>query len=299
MNRFLEDLIQAWAHPPYSGEVRQQQFDGNQEALERLAAGGRRVDDLQDYSLDLLYVRPLQPNLFRLVFPRCLEVWQTRLVEPNRHCAFTENFHPALPKVMALDEIWEPRTRDLVLKFFRTSLLERLGRESSLYMKGLGDSWHPWTAGWVGFINSFATYSPEMGTLWTEWWAFPDPGTAISAIQYASALMYPDDSNPVFHGWTPAGGGGPPCLWSYESLGVEDRWLPENLAFLRETLNMGYLQERIQAAAALLQGSPAGNKAAQVQGDLPSRVDRVSGRIDKLLRRLAGPSGDGPLGWED
>ncbi len=49
--------------------------------------------------------------------------------------------------------------------------------------------------------------------------------------------MYSEHENPVFSPWTPDGGGGPPCLWEYEGLLYNHRWLEPNVNFLKEVLN--------------------------------------------------------------
>ena len=60
----IADVARALGRVDPPVDVAQQQFDGNQKALERLAAGGDRIDDLYEYALDLLYVDDCSPTFF-------------------------------------------------------------------------------------------------------------------------------------------------------------------------------------------------------------------------------------------
>jgi hypothetical protein len=48
---------------------------------------------------------------------------------------------------------------------------------------------------------------PDIESLWTEWWQMKTAGHAVAAFQYAAALLYEADKNPVFAPWTKDEGG--------------------------------------------------------------------------------------------
>jgi hypothetical protein len=109
--------------------------------------------------------------------------------------------------------------------------------------------------------------------------------------------MYPKDENPVFFRWRPNRGGGPPSLWSYESLGFEERWLPENVEFLKRTLSMSYLKGKLEEAVARLKGAPEYDHAWAILSDFDGRVATITERLALLPERLATPSSPGILEW--
>jgi hypothetical protein len=290
----LDDVRQALGRPAGPVAVEQTQFDGNQAALERLAAGGSRVEDLQDYALDLRYVEPLQPDLFQLAFPECLRAWRATLLGEGGDEAFVQEFHAALAGSRTWEGMLDSAARHAVLDFLRDALQDALERQEDLRIRGARSPAHRW----IAYHASFGTVSPDVDRLWAAWWAMPTPGAAVAAFQFASCLLYPAAGNPVFLPRKPRRGGGPPHLWSYESVGFEERWRPENVDFLRRTLTADFVADRLCAASERLRGHPAADAAERILSDLPARRATLDARVRELPVRLERPSSMDVSDWE-
>jgi hypothetical protein len=318
-----EDLIARFGVRQAPREVTQEQFDRDQESLERLARSDERtvqIGDLFEYALDLQY-QELQPDLLRHALPLCLKVWRDSLILGDEHGGFAQQFHASLAATMQWKELLADHERDAVFEFMRDTLLTSLESQRGLRFEGRHKPAPAWpvvlwadpvvTADlsqsigrprqdpyfWTYYLASLGTFCDRIPSLWREWWSFHTPGAAVAALQYASCLMYPEDDNPVFTQWTSQGGGGPPSLWEYESLGFDERWLPENVEFLRLTLDPSYVKAKLEAAVARLVGEPEHEQACRILRDFDGRAAVVAERLRVLPDRLATPSAPGPLKW--
>jgi hypothetical protein len=296
------DLILALGKPAPPPEVTELQFDNEQEALERLAKSDEtnvQFNDLEAYAFDLRYLgTKLQPDLFRYAFPLCLKGWSDYLKSGKEGGAFVERFHMALTATPFWRSFLKEEEREAVYRFMGDAILGAIERERGLRFKGHRD---PAGVGfsayrWMSYLASYGTLSPDLPRVWGEWWSVGTPGAAISALQYASCLIYPEMENPVFFRWTPNRGGGPPCLWHYESQGFEERWLPENVEFLWKTLSFPYLQVKLGEAVRQLEGAEEFAQGEAILRDLEGRQATVKERSAILPERFATPS-RGPIEW--
>jgi len=122
--------------------------------------------------------------------------------------------------------------------------------------------------GGIGAVTTYGVLLPDIELLWTAWWSVSTVGRAISAMQYISCLMYPENENPVFAPWTPNAGGGPPCLWDFEGHLYSHRWLEPNVAFLKRVLNVPGVSQVLSRAAQRLVDQPEHEVAALMNVDL-------------------------------
>jgi hypothetical protein len=121
----------------------------------------------------------------------------------------------------------------------------------------------------------------------------------VAAVQYASALLYPDDANPIFAAWTPHEGGGPPSLWEFKGHLYTHRWHDANIAFLRRTLTADALIDLLERAAAALVGAQEYGAAARVLADVLARREMLAARCGELADLLAQTQETDLLHWYD
>jgi hypothetical protein len=140
---------------------------------------------------------------------------------------------------------------------------------------------------WIRALTTYGVLLPNVDRVWTQWWSLDTIGRAISAVQYVSALMYPDDQNPIFAAWTPERGGGPPCLWEFEGHLYSHRWLAPNVDFLRRTLTVSAIDDVLEAAVARLAIELEREVAARVHAEMPSRIEMLAARCAELPTLLA------------
>ena len=118
------------------------------------------------------------------------------------------------------------------------------------------------------------------------------PGKAVSAIMYASGLVYLKGENPIFAAWNPEIGGGVPYLTESGVASIFDAArLPENTDFLASTLTFAYVLEKLDAAAEAIQGEPEYPMAAQIAAEAKHREEIISIRIDDLFEGFRTPGG--------
>jgi hypothetical protein len=168
---------------PKPAKIWQEQFDYCEEVLERLArADWDKVDegDFSYYFLDLAF-SDLQPDLFRHVFPACLKYWYDTLMRD----AYAGQFHYALVQGQILEKMLSPRERESLLDFFRDGFLDRLEQERD-FARDRGSK----ANAWIFRLNELGAAAPVIPRLWEPWWTLDHPGKAVSAVMYASGLVY-------------------------------------------------------------------------------------------------------------
>jgi hypothetical protein len=155
--------------------------------------------------------------------------------------------------------------------------------EDSLHFAGMGATPYRWVEAFV----SYGTVFSDVEILWTEWWQMNTSGHAVAAFQYASALMYEDDKNPVFDPWTRERGGGPPALWACCGMMFDVGWKQENLDFLKTILSTDYLEQKLRSAFDRIQNETVKMTASQILEDFPGQRTRLELRIQQLPNLLA------------
>jgi hypothetical protein len=272
------------AAPP--DKITQEAYEGNTKHLSRLArlrpGQQAKVEDLWEYTQDLLYTE-IQGPLFAHLLPFCLEAWREDLRGTrSEYGGFVEHFYPVLANRQVFDRHLTKAHSTAVSEFMRESILEEIDDQRGLSF--MGSAARPYR--WVGALTTFGVLLPDVDPLWTAWWSIATPGRAIAAVQYASCLLYPQNENPIFAPWTPDRGGGPPCLWEFEGHLYTNRWLEENIRFLRQTLNPQAVVQVMRHAVSRLEGQPEYAVAAEVHEDLPLCAETLANRCAELPKFL-------------
>jgi hypothetical protein len=270
------------APPPETVSERQfDWFDDKLYALARTPQDRITREDLWYYLHDLAYV-DLQPDLFAYLFPVCLNLWNTSLMR-NQDCSQGDaEFHYALLHGRILEQMVTPAQRDRILDFFHDGFLDRLDQERGFD----ASSTEPPAYSWMRRLNSLGLVTPLIERIWTSWWRMETPGQAVSALMYASGLMYRRGENPIF----PVSPLGAPPLWENDSYIFDSGWLPQNLDFLWRTLSVGYLREKVIEAASHLAAAPEAEMASRLAREFERRVETVEARISTLLLVLVDPA---------
>lgn len=277
-----------FGHPAPPTHVTEQQFDGFDDHL--FALSQTPWDMITDESLwyylhDLAYME-LQPDLFAYLFPACLDFWYESLLR-NQDCAQGDaEFHYALHRGQILDTQVTPTQRELIFTFFHDGFLDRLDQERGF----VGSRLDAPAFAWMRRFNSLGLVTPLIERIWTSWWSMQSPGQAVSALMYASGLLYGQGQNPVFVVKREQKVGGVPPLWESDSYISDAGWLPANLDFLRQTLTLDYLGLKVAAAAQRLVGEPEAVLAQQIARDYERLAPDAEIRILYLLARLAEPA---------
>jgi hypothetical protein len=290
MRASLQAVAKAMKSSRVPETIRQEPFDydpGHYKRLCHLEGSQPTPRDLLDYALDMTYME-LQPELLRHLMPLLLAAWRRDLFDGQTAGlrGFVEHFWPALLRGKAMQSVLSGTECGVVMRFMRDAILDRLDVEESLAFSGMGAS--PY--GWVHSLVSFGVIFPDIESLWTEWWQMHTPGHAVAAFQYASALLYEADKNPVFAPWTRDKGGGPPSLWDCGCLMFDVGWREENLHFLRQTLSVEYIRQRLTAAQGMIKSAAANSIASQLLAELPVQATLLSIRIEQLPRLLTNVS---------
>ena len=290
MRASLQDVTKVIKSNGMPVMITQEPFDhdpGHYQRLGRLQSASPDNSDLVDYALDMQYME-LQPDLLRHLTPVLLAAWRRDLFEGDAagYGGFVEYFWPALLKGTALRKLFTEREQAAFITFIRNSILDRLDSEDSLRFSGMGAS--PYR--WVHSIVSYGVLFPDIEDLWNEWWQTKTPGHAIAAFQYASALMYEAEKNPVFAPWTPDKGGGAPALWDCGCHLFDTGWKEENVLFLKQTLSVDYLTERLRLALEKIHNLPVGETASRIVGDIPRQGALLALRIEEVPKLLANVS---------
>lgn len=270
--------------PAAPEQVWEHEFDHDDAALRQLGRKDWReigADELaRCYLLNLVYVEPLQPDLFRYLFPLCLACWHDTLTDRDAHPF--EDWQRALRRPHLFDAMMTPAQAQAVHAFILDSLLARLDRERGFVYEG---SRTPAYA-WLGQISALGAGLPLIEPLWQRWWTVDTPGKAVSALMYLSALIYLDGENPIFGAWTRQHGGGGPYL----AEAGDEAWLPRNLDALRRQLTLDQVLAVTAASARRLRAEPESVLAARIAADAQARQDIIAIQIDDLIANLADPS---------
>jgi hypothetical protein len=254
-------------------QIWQREFDGNDNALRRLASQDWREitpHDLSRYYMhSLLYTEPLQQSLFDYLFPLCLAVWREELLE-NRTSHFSDEIYRAFGRDFLWRQMMNDRQRTAVNAFIVDSLIERLTLERGfIYAASQTPAYR-----WFYALEDLANVLPLIEPIWQGWWTLDHSGKAVSALMYASCLIYLPDENPIFAEWTATQGGGAPQLY----------WpiIRQNREFLEKTLTAEFIIEQAQRAAECLQYEPEGVTAAHIASDARGRRDVIQLQIEAM-----------------
>jgi hypothetical protein len=144
-------------------------------------------------------------------------------------------------------------------------------------------------------LTTYGVLPPDIDSVWTSWWSVGTIGRAVSAVQYVSALMYPNEENPVFAPWTRDGGGGAPCLWEFEGHLYSHRWLPSNVQLLSRTLTASLVSAVLGRAVDELTNQPEHQIAARMLAEIPMRHELLAARCAELPILLAKTEEPGAL----
>jgi len=280
--------------PPAS--ITQEAYEGNPKHLRRLVSlrPGERaeVEDLWEYTQDLLYTTEIQSPLFAYLLPFFLEAWREDLRGMStEYGGFVEQFYPVLANRNVFDRHLTPSQTKAVSEFMRSSILEEIDDQRGLSFTG--NAARPYR--WITALTTYGVLLPDIEHLWCQWWNLATVGRAVAALQYLSCLMYPQNENPVFAAWTRERGGGPPCLWEFGGHLYTDRWLEENVSFLRQVLNPKPASEVLDLAVKRLVDESEYSIAAQVLADLPLCAEALVARCAELPRILETTSKPGRL----
>jgi|HubBroStandDraft_1064217.scaffolds.fasta_scaffold109901_2 hypothetical protein len=278
-------------------KITQEAFEGDNRHLRRLVrlAPSERANasDLWEYTQDLCHTK-IQGPLLAYLLPFCLEAWREDLRGFDGYGGFVEHLYPVLADRHVFDVHLTPKQTEAVSTFMRESILEEIDEQRGLAYQGMNA--RPYR--WIRALTSYGVLLPDVQRIWTAWWSLDTIGRAIAAVQYISCLMYSENENPVFSPWTRDGGGGPPCLWEFEGLLYEHRWLEANATFLKGTLNPTGVSEVLSRAVKRLTEEPENEMAARVLADLPLCIATVESRCAELpLLLQTRPESTSSLKW--
>ncbi len=276
---------------PKPQAIWQRQFDYHDEALAELAQmDWDRVPDeyFWYYFLDLSYV-DLQPDLFRHLFPACLKYWYDTLMRDECASRGDGDFHDALMRGQILAKMLSESERQSLYAFFRDGFLDRIEAERGfIYDQSTSPMISSGTSAnaWIFRLNTLGIVAPVIQPIWEDWWTLDHPGKAVCAVMYSSGLVYLKGENPIYGVWTPEYGGGGPYLTEIDGSIFDWAWREDNLAFLRRTLSVDYVLQKLDQAAGKLSDCPESTQARRVADDAKSRRDVIQIRIDDLLDNL-------------
>jgi hypothetical protein len=266
--------------------ITQEAFDSDEGHLKRLVRlqRGERAQpgDLWDYTQDLRYTE-IQRPLLGYLLPVCLQAWHDDLRGTKGYGGFVEHFYPVLADRHVFDTHLTPQQTSAVSEFMRQAILQEIDDQRGLTHEGMNA--RPYR--WIRALTTHGVLLPDIDSVWTSWWALGTIGRAVSAVQYISALMYPNEDNPVFAPWTSEGGGGAPCLWDFEGHLYTHRWLEPNVAFLRRTLTVSAVNDVLMRAVDGLTSEPEHEIASRMLGEFPTRSEMLAARCTELPTLLA------------
>jgi hypothetical protein len=278
----IDRLRRVFGNPKKPSAIWQEPFDHNSSHYKRLCNLVGKLPtgvDLVDYSDDIHYQESLQPDLFKFLFPLCLESWRQYLVEDkSEYGAFVEHFELALSRRSYCPELLSEAEHEAVIDFFVGCILERMSRESSLSHSGMGASPYKW----VEALDFFCRAFPELERIWVQWWEFKTMPLAICGLQYLSCFLYDDDNNPIFEKWTPRGGGGPPIQWRHQFAICED-WKAPNTRYLKDTLTEEFAKAKLQHAISMVGEYPV---AMQMLREFEVRRDSFRNHLKVISEKL-------------
>jgi hypothetical protein len=266
--------------------ITQEAFDADPGHLQRLVQlrGDTRAAsvDLLDYAHDLRYTI-IQQELFEYLLPVCLQAWRDDLYGAQDYGAFVEHFYPVLADRHVFDAQLTPSQTAVVADFMQRAILAEIDAQRGLAYRG--SKARPYR--WIRALTTYGTFLPDIESLWSAWWALTTIGRAVSSVQYISALMYPDEANPIFAPWTPDEGGGPPSLWEFGGHLYSHRWLEQNVAFVKRALNVSQITDVLERAVNALEGEPEHEVAARMLVEIPEHTQMLAARCANLPDLLA------------
>ena len=212
------------------------------------------------------------PEDLSFLLPGLLRLWAEQLWEAGFNDAYREHFWYLLRRGEFLRRGLAPELSRAALDFLRSALFMRLGSETPLQrISGQGSPHH-----WMEDFREFASSTDGLAELWTAWWALPGPGHAAAALQFASCLIFEPANNPVFHRWTPLGGGGAPELRATSFTDLNTR-------FLESTLSVAYLEEALARAVVLFRDAAERRLAEAVLDGLRGDPAGVAARLGAMM----------------
>jgi hypothetical protein len=274
--------------------VTQEAFDYDADHLSRLVrlepGEPAKPGDIWDYTQDLRYT-DIQRDLLAYLLPVCLHAWRDDLRGTRNYGGFVEHFYPALADRHVFETYLTSAQTAAASAFMRDSILAEIDDQRGLAYSGMNA--RPYR--WIHALTAHGVLLPDVGSLWTSWWALGTIGRAVAAVQYLSALMYPNDANPVFARWTRDAGGGPPCLWDFAGELYGHRWLEPNVEFLRRSLNVRAVIDVLMRAVKTLDGEPEHEVAARMLQETSACMELLTSRCTELPRLLATTQDAGTL----
>lgn len=217
---------------------------------------------------------------FTFYLPHIMRAWSDELYDQNDR-QFTDLVHTAMMRENFFHEKLKPELRDAIIEFMRVKLLERIGAEKSLHIRGSTG-----THLWPQVFASYGWVTDDVPQLWSKWWAMPTVGHAISVIQWVSCLICDPKNNPVFEPWTPSGGGGPFELWQFSDRSYSARWRPSNVQFLQAILTDNYLRQSIEKVRDVLKETANVMVVEKVRDLFETRLEDTRDRCRETISRL-------------
>ncbi|MDB5345201.1 MAG: Uncharacterized protein JWP89_3578 [Schlesneria sp.] len=284
--------------PPVT--VWERQFDYSDDALHRIARTRYEdfdFNDLHYYYLDLAYVE-LQPEVFNYLFPVCLMDWHESLMK-NVGCTHGDSeFHLALHRGGALNRLVTAERKEAIYEFFRDSFLIRLDTQQKLSPDD--ESEMRYDDRWLLRFNSLGVTLPRIDLLWNPWWSCDTVGRSIAVLKFCSTLMYVDWLNILYlprDGSIPKYNSVPP-LWLNDSDIYDSGWLDENIQFLRDTLSVDFIHDRLNVAANCITEQDDLSLVERLVADWPGCRQLVERRLQELPRFLKSDK-NGGLEWSN
>jgi hypothetical protein len=285
-------IISVLGRAPKPHEVSEQQFDGFNDDLRKMAQmDWDQVPDeyLWYYFHDLAYVK-LQPDLFSHLFPACLTYWYETLMRDDPASRGDSDFHYSLMRGQITEKMLSEDECCSLYEFFCDGVLDRIEAQHGFAIEQTRASRSSSSTAknaWIYRLNTLGIVAPVVRPIWEPWWTLDHPGKAICAIMYASGLVYLKGENPIYGAWTPERGGGGPYLTEIDSPLFDWTWRAENLSFLKSTLSVEYIVNKLDQAANQLAAHPELPLARQVADDAKGRKEVIEIRISDLLDNLA------------
>ncbi|EBB8133168.1 hypothetical protein EB259_22570 [Salmonella enterica] len=248
------------------------EFDYADAELQALAATDwRQITDWHlsvYYVLNLVYNEPMQPELFRYLFPLCLACWRETLLTNGYGDHFEESLLRALRRPYLWQEMMDAAQRQQVRAFLIDTMQARMDNE-----RGFSSP-----LSWLDTFNALAGVAPLIRLLWNQWWSLDTPGKAVCALQYAAHLIYPVEVNPLWpQGWR---------QWQLP-LGTKEPWSENNLAFLTRQLTPEIILVGVRKAAEILRDEPESAMATSIARDALVAQDIIAIQIEDLLLALS------------
>ena len=283
-------------NPPKPTNITESQFDHHDDEIKRI--GALDYADIIDHDFwyyfhDLSYVE-LQKDLFNYLFPACLNFWYQTLMRNDSTDIGNAEFHKSLHHGDILRKMTTKEQTEAIYSFFHDGFIDRIEMERGFMYCGSKTPAYSF----IQRFNSLGYIAPIINTIWSTWWELDTPGKAVSAIMYASGLIYLRGENPIFGERTPEGGGGDPCLTESDAMLYDESWLPENIDFIKNNISTEYIQKKMQQASELLCNEPEGKVAAIVARDAMKNGDTITLRIDDLITGLSNPSTYACWNWD-